>query len=232
MDELVEVEKKMTRRGKWLCRAGWAAFAASLALPAVAAGEGWVFGWECFRWVYDIARGVLTLGGPTSRDGWMIYYSVFALVNSLLVVSPFLIRWFRGKRAVLKRIAVLEVLASLYAGSFLITGLFSDGLKAFTELNTGYYVWTLSFGLVAAGAQHLALGVRNQNVNQTPLVTRRTKEELLALQELEAYLGGSEAPIKQPDVIAQPAPCQTENQADRQAEELPNRVTWALGLSY
>ena len=228
MDELLEVEKKMTRRGKWLCRAGWAAFAASLAMPAVHVMD-WISGWECFRFVIDLARGEVMHIRSLSDAGWYVYYSMFAATNLLLVASPLVLRKFRKDRKWLRRSAILCAAAAAQAASYPIVATLDNG--SIRDLNIGYYTWLLSFGLVAAGAQHLALGVRNQNVNQTPLVTGRTKEELMALQELEAYLGRSEATVKQPDAIEQPAPEQTENQRESQAEELRNRVTWALGLS-
>src|SRR6185369_11060393 len=69
-------------------------------------------------------------------------------------------------------------------------GVVSEGLKAFTELSIGYYAWLLSFGMVTAGALHLAMRRPNAFVSQKPTVTGRTKDELEAISELEAYLNG------------------------------------------
>lgn len=226
MDEMLDVEKKMTRRGKWLCRAGWAAFAVSLALPVIPVFS-WVYGLGCLTFVYGTAWESIRWIVGRGQGGASLYYSIFAVANTVLIASPFLMRRFKNHRKWLRRTAILLAAAAMYAASFGVL-LMTDG--SFTALSIGFYAWLLSFGLVAAGAQHLALGVGKQTINQTRLVTGRTKEELLALQELEAYLGAAGSPAKLPHLPAQEVPGQTESQADRQAEELPNRVTFALGL--
>src|ERR1041384_2060904 len=110
MANIVETEAKMRKRGKSLCRAGWATFAISLAMPVLKIGWGqqsWMCGWDCFKSVFVIAWDALKghQGIPFDNDGWSwtAYYSGFAVANLVLLASPLIVRLIRRDLLWLRR---------------------------------------------------------------------------------------------------------------------------------
>jgi hypothetical protein len=181
-------EAKRRRRGGRLCRAGWTAFAVSLALPAISAPLGGsLSGWECLRGVFegtwDLLAGV---------DSISLYWSGFAAANVIMLASPLYVRLFRRDVRWLRRGALALAAATLYVGTFPLSG---D--VRLQDLGVGYYTWLVSFGLVTAGMLHLSLRRPARPVEVGPSVGARTREETAALRELEDYLHG-EVRLKAP----------------------------------
>src|SRR5262245_21861545 len=101
-------EKKMRKRGWWLCWAGWGIFALSLPLPAVYGWSDWLPGWECFR---DVCLATWDLivkhNSVTGRD---LYYTSFVIPNLSIVASPIILGYFRRDLRYLRRFALLTAI--------------------------------------------------------------------------------------------------------------------------
>lgn len=190
MANAVETELKFRKRGRWLCRAGWALFAISLTLPAVR-GLGWMSGWECFRGVFEGTWD--TIQGRPGMDG---YFEGFAVTNLLFGASILFVRLFRKDLRWLRRGALALSFATIYVASFPIWSLVN--YLRLSDIGIGYYAWLLSYGLVTAGALHLSLRRRGNVINSGPLSVARTDEEMNALRELEDYLFGIDRPGVRP----------------------------------
>lgn len=191
---VVETGRKMRRRGYWLCWIGWALFALSLALPAIHVLE-WESGWFCFRSVFEIAWGTATGQGgvPFGRGfGLDLYYSGFAVANSLMVACPALIWRFRVDARRLRRASALLAGTMLYAASYLVLAI-DGGMDSLGDLHVGYYAWLCSFLLVTAGVLHLSAGVSRTKIEPAQNGGSSTLEELAAIRELDGYLNGSTA---------------------------------------
>jgi hypothetical protein len=177
----VTIEAKRRRRGGGLCRAGWALFALSLALPAVTDPfAGRLSGWECFRGIMKDAWGSLT--GPACIS---LYWSGFAVANLIMLASPAYTRLFRHDLRWLRRGSLVLGGATLYTATFALSG---D--VPFSGLGVGYYAWVVSFGLVTAGMRYLSTRRLMHSVEAGLALGTRTPEEAAALRELEDYLHG------------------------------------------
>ena len=221
MPNAITLEKKMRNRGLWLCRAGWGLFALSLLMPAVYV-MSWTRGWECAAIVFDIALGFLRGIGEGGDEGWMLYYSCFALTNLLFLASPLLFRLFRGDLRRLRRLSLALGMATIHTASFLCL-LIPGGWTQVGSLHVGYYAWVLSFGLVTAGALHVSLRRSNIYINQRPSSLVRTEDEVRAIRELENYLRGaddSHIPSRQDDE-AVPSQKETSVENEAQPRKLP-----------
>jgi hypothetical protein len=188
----LETELKMQNRGKWLCRAGWGLFGASLLLPAVFVrimGDGeWWSGWKCAWLTANMAWSILTQQ-EGFRDGWTFYYAGFAVSNAAMLLSPLIHRWLRGDRRRMRRWTAALAGATLYTLSY--PGL---GLTDPSGFHMGYYAWLLSFPLLTLGALHLAVKRKEAHPSQLTKNSSMTEEELAALRELEEYLGAAARP--------------------------------------
>lgn len=207
MDNLVEFESKMRKRGRWLCRAGWAAFAISLALPAVHV-LGWLSGWECFREVFDVMARL-----PQQPSGAGFYYSGFALANLVLLASPVFLRIFRRDLRWLRRGSLALTAATAYAALYPVTCLASDWKSGIADFHIGYYVWVLSFSLVTAGAMHLSMRRSINVAGRRTSTIGRTEEDLAAIRELEEYLTGGGGPVVDDSHVAGSHPKTADNDA-------------------
>src|SRR5262249_9327743 len=157
-------EKKMRRRGWWLCWAGGGLFAASLFMPAFHVMD-WAPGWDCLVFVNQVAVGLLVghLGGV--EPGWGFYPTGFALMNLLMIASLFFVWWSRRDLRKLRKAGLAALFAAIYTASFWVVGACTGGFSAIGDLHVGYYSWVLSFALVAAGALHLAVRRPKSSVN-------------------------------------------------------------------
>ena len=187
MPNIIETERKMRNRGRWLCVAGWLLFAVSLALPAFHA-MGWLSGWECFRVVFDMTWAMLK-----EHSEWAFYLPGFAMMNCIFLASPLFIRLFRHDLRWLRRCALVMASATLYVASYPFSGGLA-GLREIGSFGIGYYAWVMSFGLVTAGALHLSIRRRNAVINERQTELIRTPEEMRAVRELEDYLRGIDRP--------------------------------------
>lgn len=205
MPNSVEIEAKRRKRGKWLCRAGWAMFGLSLILPAIpGVFQGWFTGWDCSMITGQILWDWVTANEGGMRDAAGLYYAGFAVANALLLISPLLNRTFRGDLRRLRRLGIVLGVSSVYVASYFLLSVPSG---TWTVLNAGYYAWLLSFGLVTVGTLQLSKKRSMSVINQRPTSIMRTEEEMAAVRELEDYLHGITRPASEHSVSA---PAQTE----------------------
>ena len=189
MPTILEVEQGIRRRGRWLCRAGWALFGVALLLPSFPGWSEWLSGWECFRIVFDILRQLVVREDTGINAGWDYYYAGFAVANSVMVLSPLYLRVFRGRLRHMRAGAIAMGLACLYAASLP----FADG-KLTTNLHVlhiGYYAWVLSFALVTLGAFNLSAHRSRFESRAKEVRSSRTPEDIAAERELDALLAGT-----------------------------------------
>ncbi len=184
----VENEARTRKRGRWLCRAGWATFALSLALPAINV-FGWVPGWVCLWSVYQYVWAILTGIDGLVRGGLANYYTGLAVTNTLFLATPLLHRLFRGDLRRLRRLAFIMGGATVYTWVYLGMVLW-DGVGALGSFHAGFYAWLISFALVTAGTLQLSKKRTTSVINQQPTSFVRTEEEMAAVRELEDYLHG------------------------------------------
>jgi hypothetical protein len=186
----LEVEQKMRKRGKWLCRAGWGLFGAALALPAlfisIMSDGTWWPGWECLYFTYVFAWEFVTKPEARQLEFGSFLFLGLAASNSIMIAGPLLKRWARKRRTILRRLAFVECAATLLVAYYAISIIRED----LPHVGIGVYLWLISFVLVTAGTLHLAL----QSPNSEGVMQKRsgrTTEEIVALAELEAYLAGA-----------------------------------------
>jgi len=112
---------------------------------------------------------------------------MFQATNLILVASGFIVARYRYDRRIMRYLTILAVAAGLHAASFFFMA--NSPLQA---LGIGYYAWVLSFGLLANGTLLLSKR-RSQSPESANGGTKqqRTREEIIALQELDASLDSS-----------------------------------------
>jgi hypothetical protein len=182
MPNIVETEAKMRKRGKWLTRAGWGLFAASLLMPSFRVGFGeqpWMSGWDCF---VTVLQGLFNPGEQGIGSDW--YLRGFGLMNLAMLASPLAIKLKRRDMRWLRRIGLAMAGVTAYVLSFPFYG------EAWRQLGVGYYAWLISFGLVTLGALHQAVKRPNRVLNRASSPVSYSEEEMAALRELEQYIHG------------------------------------------
>jgi len=181
MPTALQIEMRWRRRGWWLCRLGWAAFALSLVLPACRALV-WLPGWECLRIGWVTAAN--TLRGCDWTDPFL---TAWAAANALMIASPLCVHLLRRDLRWLRRGALLFAAAALYAGYFAGYFVVRFGWRL-GDLGPGYYAWVFSFGALAAGLFCLSRRRPRQAARLSAPRAARMPEELRALHELERAL--------------------------------------------
>jgi hypothetical protein len=196
MNNAIREERNRRAGGYRLAGVGWGLFALSMTLPAVHI-MSWAYGWECFRMVFQGFWEYLT-----GEAGAVLYYSSFALTNAAMLLSPLLVRRWRHDRRNLRRFS--RVMAAITAYTATLPFFIEGGPST---LGIGFYVWLLSFGLVAAGTAVLSRPLQKFVSPSISAQNPTTDEEQAALQELEAYLRSDGATPCEPEVV----PLRSEN---------------------
>jgi hypothetical protein len=175
----IEAELLTRRRGLRLCIAGWVAFVVSFSLPAVPFIGGWLYGWECCREVFRL----LINPNINSQSGDMqwSYYSLYAFTNLAMPLSLLVIRRFLNDRRILRYVSLAFTAATIHVFGFLIS-IYGGPV---TSIGPGYYVWLLSFGLVARGTYLLSKKRPEAPKKQQVPNGTRSYEESVALRELD-----------------------------------------------
>lgn len=152
-----------------LIAAGWLLLVLSFFLPAFSSGKGVIYGFQaaiigCGYALQLIIIDIFVVDGlltPVDGDNqsfassgfeyvmWLlIYISVIiaSLGNFLFLSMPFMLkkRWKNSNKDIyLSRILWLAVICSIVSGLYVVLG--------FQDLQIGYFVWVISFVLVAVG---------------------------------------------------------------------------------
>jgi hypothetical protein len=133
--------------------AAWICYVISFFLPAVG-GWGAMQGWGA---ALTCGQILVEPGGVSNLGGWL-YYGFFTFANLLMVISPWL--WIRSWRRQnrMKWFRITSILLVLYVVS--VDVIFRDG--GGSDLYSGYFLWTVSFMLLAGGwhvnAKEIELG--------------------------------------------------------------------------
>ena len=183
---LAHVPQQVAKR---LYFSGWLLFGVSLLLPAFSLNfhdgdTSPLMGWECARAVLEnllksITFGAVNSGGVGDNP---LSWHLCALGNLCAIVAPIL--WFSVRRRQERNVVCLFYTIALSAA------LFQSINFDLSHWHVGYYLWTASFGMMAAGSlirSHHLITRKTLTQDQTG-VRPRTPEELAAERELHDYL--------------------------------------------
>jgi hypothetical protein len=146
------------RSSVWFLAAAWFSFVISFFLPATRD----VFGWQAA----GMCAGILLDPGNNELGGWF-YYGFFTFANLLMLLSPALWIYSWRKQRVWGWFRIVSIVMVLYLVS--VDVVFRD-----ERLGIGYFLWTVSFMLLAAGV----------HLNAKEIVGRRVATTNLGISEL------------------------------------------------